>query len=244
MPGNDCSTICAGDSNELCGKGGRLTVYAVSGTPPPPNSTSITSTPPTTATVLTAFPSGWTSQGCWAEPANGRLLTYQQPDSTTNTLEDCVRICAKLGYKIAGAEFGVQCFCDNFVSNGGVLAANQADCNSRCSGNPGEICGGGNRITMFSLGSPQVFQVPSPQTSDLPKGWKYAGCWADNVVSAEDPKVNIASLPYKLWDVDGNVPSECIAECQKFGFNAAGLEFGRQCCKLPSLFKSYLLTQL
>lgn len=229
-PDSDCKTLCAGNALEFCGAGGRLTVYAVSGTTPPSTSTVGTTTiPTTTAPVATGIPTGWSSQGCWSEPANGRLLTHQQPDSDTNTLEGCVQTCAGLGYKIAGAEFGKQCFCDNFVNNGGALAPNQADCNVRCAGNPAEFCGGPSRVTMFSIGTPQVFQPPGPQISGLPTGWKYSGCWGDNVASAEDPNIKIAALPYQIWDKTTNIPSECISQCQKFGFNAAGLEYGRQC---------------
>jgi hypothetical protein len=231
---SDCNTLCSGNSLQFCGAGGRLTVYAVAGTPPPPTSTvSTTMAPTTTASVPTGFPTGWTSQGCWAEPANGRLLTHQQPDSSTNTLESCVQTCAGLGYKVAGAEFGTQCFCDNYVYNGGALAPNQADCNVRCPGNPAEFCGGPGRVTLYSIGAPQVFQPPAPQISGLPSGWRYSGCWGDNVPSAEDPNIKIPALPYQLWDKSTNIPSECIAQCQKFGFNAAGLEYGRQCCKYP-----------
>jgi hypothetical protein len=228
---SECSTLCSGNTFQFCGAGGRLTVYAITGTPPAPTSTiQTTAAPSSTAPVATSFPTGWSSQGCWAEP-NGRLLSHQQPDSTTNTLESCVQTCAGLGYQVAGTEFGVQCFCDNFVYNGGALAANQDDCNVRCAGNPNEYCGGPNRVSMFSVGTPQVFQPPGPQTSGLPTGWTYSGCWGDNVVSAEDPNVNIPALPYQLWDSDTNIPSECISQCQKFGFNAAGLEYGRQCCR-------------
>ncbi|CAG8958428.1 hypothetical protein HYFRA_00011105 [Hymenoscyphus fraxineus] len=224
---SDCSTLCPGDSSEFCGAGGRLTVYALSGTPPP--STSVDPTPTSTAPVATGFPTGWTSQGCWAEPANGRMLTHQQPDSTANTLQKCVQTCAALNYKIAGVEYGVQCFCDNFVYNGGALAANQADCNVPCPGLPSTNCGAGNRISMMSVGTPQVFQAPGPQISGLPTGWTYSGCVGDNVVSAEAANVNIQTFPYKVWDKQTNTPEECIRQCGLFGFNAAGLEYGSQC---------------
>lgn len=230
--------LCAGDSSEFCGAGGRLTVYAVSGTAPPTTSAGSTPTPTSTVPIGTGFPTGWTSQGCWAEPANGRMLTHQQPDSTTNTLQQCVQTCAGLGYTIAGAEYGVQvricrcchavianlrqCFCDNFVYNGGALAANQADCNVPCPGLTSTNCGAGNRISMMSIGTPQVFQAPGPQISGLPTGWKYSGCVGDNVAAAE-AAVTIQTFPYKIWDKQSNTPAECITQCQTFGFNAAGL---------------------
>ncbi|KAH6669578.1 copper radical oxidase [Halenospora varia] len=70
---------------------------------------------------------------------------------------------------------------------------------------------------------------PGPQTSGLPIGWTYSGCVQDNVVSAEAANVNILTLPYKVFDNNNNTPAACIAQCQKFGYNAAGLEYGSQC---------------
>ncbi len=35
-----------------------------------------------------------------------------------------------------------------------------------------------------------------------------------------------------VWNnATGNTPEACIAICQQFGFNAAGLEYGSECCK-------------
>lgn len=229
---SDCSVVCAADSSEFCGAGNRLTVYARNGTSsPPPSSSSSTSS---AAPAPTGFPTGWTSQGCWVDGANGRILTHQQADSNTNTLQTCVQTCAGLGYTIAGAEYGTQCFCDNAIYGGGVLAASQSDCNVACPGDSTEKCGAGNRMTIYSKGTPQVYQAPGPQTTGLPTGWEYVGCLQDNIQSAENAQVNIPVFPYKVWDTTTNTPESCIKQCQEFGFNAAGLEYGSQCCKSVS----------
>lgn len=224
---SDCSMVCAADSSEFCGAGGRLTVYAQNGTSttPPPSSTT------TAAPAPTGFPAGWTSQGCWVDGANGRILTHQQADSQANSLQVCAAACAGLGYSIAGAEYGVQCFCDNFIYGGGALAASQTDCNVACPGAPSENCGGGNRLTIYSNSTPTVFQAPGPQQSGLPAGWTYSGCLEDNTVAAENNKINIPTFPYKIWDTTTNTPVSCLTRCQEFGYNAAGLEYGSQCCK-------------
>jgi hypothetical protein len=45
--------------------------------------------------------------------------------------------------------------------------------------------------------------------------------------------VNLYTFPWKVWDNStGNTPVSCIERCQEFGYNAAGLEYGSQCCKL------------
>lgn len=243
-PVTDCSFTCGGNAYEYCGAGNRLTVYVLNGTALPSTSSvsSSSTTVPTgvsstvslssssTAPASTGFPTGWTSQGCWVDGLNGRILTKQQPDNAQNTLESCVQTCAGLGYTIAGAEYGTECYCDNFVYNGGALAAAQTDCNIPCPGKSSEMCGAGGRLSMYSKGPPTVYAAPAPQKVGLPTGWGYAGCIQDNVPSVEDPNEQLYTFPYKVWDdASGNTPEKCITRCQEFGFNAAGLEYGSQC---------------
>ncbi|KAH9207298.1 hypothetical protein DL95DRAFT_527981 [Leptodontidium sp. 2 PMI_412] len=243
-PATDCSFTCGGDAYEYCGAGNRLTVYVLNGTALPSSSsvsssstklsTGVSSTvslsSSSTAPASTGFPTGWTSQGCWVDGLTGRILTKQQPDNAQNTLESCVQTCAGLGYTIAGAEYGTECYCDNFVYNGGALAAAQTDCNIPCPGKSSEMCGAGGRISMYSKGTPTVYAAPAPQKVGLPTGWGYAGCIQDNVPSVEDPNEQLYTFPYKVWDdASGNTPEKCITRCQEFGFNAAGLEYGSQC---------------
>ena len=140
-PQSDCSFLCAGDVSEYCGAGNRLSVYQRNGTVAPTS----------TATPLpTSVPAGWTSQGCWVDGASGRILSAQQPDRTTNTVESCINQCIALGYSIAGVEYGAQCFCDNQIENSGTLAIAQTDCNLPCSGNSAETCGAGDRLNVYS----------------------------------------------------------------------------------------------
>ena len=73
-------------------------------------------------------------------------------------------------------QYSVQCFCGDAIYNGGVLADGESDCNDPCPGNADEMCGGGGRLSLYSLGTPQAFQAPGPQTAGLPAGWVYQGC--------------------------------------------------------------------
>ena len=166
--------LCNGNASEFCGGSGFLDVYKFNGTTVSSSTTtSIRSDPTGTSSVL---PTGWTYQGCWVDGANGRILNTQQPDSQTNTIESCVQNCTAAGYTIAGMEYSVQCFCDNFIENGGVLAAADTDCNTACSGDSSEICGGGNRLSIYSTGTPSVKPIPGPQKTGLPGSWAYKGC--------------------------------------------------------------------
>lgn len=127
--------------------------------------------------TATGLPSGWTYAGCYIDNANGRIITHQQPDSATLTVESCVSTCAALGYTVAGLEYASQCYCDSHISNGGVLTT-ASDCNQACSGSAAEICGAGNRISVYNTGTLTSDGVATAQTTDLPGSWAYQGCYS------------------------------------------------------------------
>ncbi|KAK7691709.1 hypothetical protein QCA50_005109 [Cerrena zonata] len=142
------------------------------------------------------------------------------PDNPNLTIEDCIASCSSQGFTLAGAEFGVQCFCGNTLVNGATVGQ-AADCNMNCIGNPNETCGGPNRLSVYtSTGNVVVFPVPTPQNTSLPNGWAYQGCLQDT---------NARVFPNQLDWVTNNTVVDCINQCQTFGFPAAGLEFGSQC---------------
>jgi hypothetical protein len=72
-------------------------------------------------------------------------------------------------------EYGVQCFCDNFVRNGGTLAAQDTDCSMSCGGSSAERCGAGNRLSVWSNATVQAYQAPAVQKTNLPGRWTYVG---------------------------------------------------------------------
>ena len=151
---------------------GTTTSASVKGTSTTSSASVSVSTPPS----QTGFPAGWTYQGCYVDGANGRILNDQQPDNQALTQQSCVETCVAAGYKIAGMEYSVQCFCGNELYNGAALASNQGDCDDTCSGDSSEICGGGSRMTLYSDGTPVVYAPPAIQTTGLPANWVYKGC--------------------------------------------------------------------
>ena len=74
-------------------------------------------------------------------------------------------------------EYSTQCFCGNQIILGGAPAASASDCSSTCGGNSGEICGGGNRMSIYATGTLTVVQPPATQTTNLPGSWTYQGCY-------------------------------------------------------------------
>jgi hypothetical protein len=139
------------------------------------------------------------------------------------TIEMCVAYCAGLGYSIAGTQFGTQCFCDNEIIDGGTQAP-ETDCSTPCAGDNTEICGNGNRNSVYSnvTGAMTVLQPPFPQTTGLPGSWSYVGCLVDNFNG-------VRVFPYQL-DFPTNASADvCTTACQAFGFPAAGIEYAFQC---------------
>jgi hypothetical protein len=175
-PQSDCDFACMGDASEICGAGNRLSVYqlgAVAGVAAAPNDPISTPTP---ATPTPALPNGWSYEGCWVDGDDGRILSYQENNNQALTIESCVDLCLGLGYTIAGLEWSVQCFCGNGVVNGGVLATLQSDCDMPCGGDENEVCGAGQRMSIYSEGPPTIVAPPAPQTTGLPGAWEYQGC--------------------------------------------------------------------
>lgn len=143
------------------------------------SSASKTSAVSTTSASATAsgLPSGWAYKGCYIDNAHGRVMPFQLPDNSSLTVESCVQSCYGQGYSVAGMEYSTQCFCGNAIYSGGTLASSDTDCNMPCGGNAKEMCGAGNRLSVYSNGTITTYQPAVAQTSDLPGSWTYDGCY-------------------------------------------------------------------
>lgn len=223
---------CSGDASQICGGPNRLNVFsynagsATTTTTPPtvPETTSATSSStatPTSSGTSSALPSDWTYRGCYIDGAYGRILT-QQSDSSTLTIESCVQTCKGLGLGVAGTQYSTQCFCGSSIINGGVLAASDSQCNMKCGGDSSEICGAGNRMSVYATGNFSTYSKPTVQNSSLPGNWQYQGCLKDQPI----PRV----LPYEILTMVNNATiSDCLNLCAEYGYSAGGVEFGNQC---------------
>lgn len=56
----------------------------------------------------------------------------------------------------------------------------------------------------------------------------------DNIKAVSEPNLNVPTFPYKVWNLQTNTATLCITRCQEFGFSAAGLEYGEECCEYRS----------
>ncbi|CAN9245366.1 unnamed protein product [Alternaria alternata] len=219
---------CNGDQTEMCGGPDRLTFFrfytggesTVSATASPTASQTASATKTFSALpVATGLPDGFEYKGCYVDGPGFRIVNYQQPDDQSMTIASCSNACAKAGYEIAAMEYSYQCFCDNTVRMGGKPASSESECNTKCAGNQDETCGGPNRMSIYSSQDPlKVINAPAPiqNVSD----WQYQGCITDT-----DNQV----FPWKLVNQTGNSPQWCLSQCQAFGYQAAGMEYGEEC---------------
>ncbi|KAG7290140.1 hypothetical protein NEMBOFW57_000137 [Staphylotrichum longicolle] len=133
----DCNMACAGDPTAICGGPNRLSLYGSSTTPP-------TVTPnPHPAVTTTQY------EGCWTEATGPRALSGASAYSgSAMTLTDCGNYCLNSGFTWFGTEYSSECYCGNALDVTSTLVAD-TDCAMACSGAPGEVCGGPNRLSVY-----------------------------------------------------------------------------------------------
>ena len=152
---------CGGDKTELCGDGNRMNVYLNTGFGSPSSTTSrqptsttkiatttSVSSPSSTPTVV-ASSGTFNYLGCYFDQESPRVLISQANGDATvaMTVEDCTQTARLGGWQYAGVEFGYQCFVGNQLHQNSM--SNPTDCNQACSGNSAEVCGAGNRISVY-----------------------------------------------------------------------------------------------
>ena len=182
-------------------------------------SSNFTSTAPSPIRTASGLPKRWSYQGCWIDNAHGPILQNRLADNSTMTIESCSQACVKAGFAIAGLEYTSQCSCGNTVIDAGTLAAQDSDCAMPCGGNAAEICGGPNRMSLYSGSKVKVLGVPVPQNASLPGSWQYAGCRTDNVPGGGHV------LPWQLI-LPKNEAASCLSQCSAFGYMVGGMEYG------------------
>ncbi|KAL1297988.1 hypothetical protein AAFC00_006495 [Neodothiora populina] len=108
-------------------------------------------------TNYNTYAGGMTYQGCWTNqvPVTAAALPTLLYDNSGNSIEGCASGCAGAGFTIAGVQNATQCYCGNTLnSQSAVLTVDNA-CRLACAGSTGEICGGPNRLSLFSNGYPK-----------------------------------------------------------------------------------------
>lgn len=136
----DCSLTCSGDATEYCGGPSRLELYEQQGVVAPAG-------PAQPASVTSDKGTKWAFYQCRTEATGVRALSGDSYAADSVTLEACAKFCD--GWAYFGAEYGRECYCGNGFGAGSVQAA-AADCSMPCAGNGGELCGNGNRLSVYA----------------------------------------------------------------------------------------------
>lgn len=191
----------------------------------------------------TAVGSSWSWYGCYTEATNMRALSDKTYAADSMTLASCAQFCA--GSQYFGVEYSRECYCGSKL-NAGSTRAPASDCSMVCSGSKCDLCGAGNRLSVYTLGggggagagtpgTTSVVNTPSitgtgagtgtssqaPVPTGLPAGWKTYGCWVDGV--------NGRILDKQLPDDPSLTLESCAQACNAANYTIAGAEYSRQC---------------
>lgn len=150
----------------------------------------------------------WSSVGCLTDSQSARGLAYRitlPNEKSIMTPHMCTDACAAAGYRLAGIEYGYQCFCDNAIRNNHALT--QSGCTTPCPGAPSIMCGGSDRMNLYRLDR-----------------YKDMGCYNDISTSRTLEKQIIIANQNTILTRE-----ICQTACEKAGYVYSGVEYAHQC---------------
>ncbi|KAM0335804.1 hypothetical protein ACHAQA_000854 [Verticillium albo-atrum] len=137
----ECDMSCSGDRTQYCGGGNRLELYRTTATRT--STTTSAAAGPTRVANVGRF----VRVGCQTDATGVRALNDAATAGDDMTLEKCADFCSAFTY--FGAEYGRECFCGNALHSSSSPAPLE-ECSMKCSGNPLQYCGDGNRLELYS----------------------------------------------------------------------------------------------
>lgn len=102
--------------------------------------------------------------GCFKDTNDFDLNGYLQR-SSTNTPATCIATCKAKGFKFAGVQYGESCLCGNTYGRYGSAT----NCNMKCTGDPGQNCGGSSANAIYSTGA--AASLPSKSGCGIGRRW-------------------------------------------------------------------------
>ncbi|KAF2001319.1 WSC-domain-containing protein [Amniculicola lignicola CBS 123094] len=173
------------------------------------------------------FPNG-TAQygyvGCFKENNPGRqLATNIYSDSNNNTNNRCIAACYAAGYIFAGTQYSQECWCGNAIP---IRLDSERDCNSGCTGNGNQTCGGDGylhdtpHISLFGDSTRFNGNTTSPPLQITPSVgiYNFLACYTEPSGKALNDK-----------GTSSNVMTVQICQAYCSGYAYFGLEFGAEC---------------
>lgn len=153
--------------------------------------------------------------GCFVDSPERALPELQIEVRSADPVSECLTACADKGYSFAGLEFHSQCFCANFINP--QMTPATSGCDTRCTGNSLQTCGGVWRLSLYQL----ISDIPIPEDPVI--NWSEVGCFA----SSPDSPAVVAELAVDLsW---GTLISSCQDICLSNGFPFAAIERDNMC---------------
>ncbi|WIA38266.1 hypothetical protein OEZ86_001606 [Tetradesmus obliquus] len=166
---------------------------------------------------------------CTYDPNNKRMQLLGQ--HSTMTVEACLELAAASGYAYAAVQGGDGCFGAHNISE----YTGRGTCDARCSGNPGQMCGGActhaiYRVTGSAAVSPPAQAVVNVTTAPPLHG--YIGCYLEP--TAQMPEGGRCGMPqYRPMPYFGDYTDLTIDKCVQLaraaGYKYAGVQYSRQC---------------
>jgi hypothetical protein len=142
-------------------------------------------------------PSGYV--GCYTDDSNRALPNFLSQQG--ETVESCKQKAANAGFAYAGVQWYGQCFAGNTV---GYARVPDGQCNTLCTSNPNEVCGGGWRNSIYKSGfqPPSITINPSTATAtprqtvtltaNLSANWSLTGAGS---LSGSGPSTSVSYTP-------------------------------------------------
>lgn len=135
--------LCAGNPNEYCGAGSRLSLYkkkaieqssssSITASETVTLSSTTSASPTPTGPIINPGNDNYTYLACYTEATTGRALNAKTIAADDMTVEKCLDACAL--YRYAGIEYRRECWCGNSFGAGSVPVAN-SQCSLTCAGN-------------------------------------------------------------------------------------------------------------
>ncbi|KAI8811928.1 WSC domain-containing protein, partial [Cladochytrium replicatum] len=162
--------------------------------------------------LVSAAPPGWSGPTCYTDSISQRLLTGKYAYNAAMTDQLCASTCA--GYQYFGMEYSTECYCGNSFANAKSIV-DSSQCSYKCGGNSNQMCGGYDRISLYTSTTPPP---PTYGVSSPPSNWKVAGCYSDQILWR--------TLTAKYTSGSMTV-EKCSDNCK--GYKFFGVEYGNEC---------------
>ncbi|KAJ7704173.1 hypothetical protein B0H16DRAFT_1747748 [Mycena metata] len=168
---------------------------------------------------------------CYVDSCNNPSLPFLASKTASQTVPGCIAECGAAGFKVAGLSWGNECFCGHELGGtaslnvpGSGLAVPQTECNMPCTGDASTTCGGGFRLSVYTVPTVARRTVgrdirPSLEKRTCPGAT--APCYVD---SCDNP-----SLPFLSSTSSNQTIPGCIAECGAANYKLAGLSWANEC---------------